>query len=135
MASFARITEPSISALVAGFYSKARRDPVIGPLFENAVDDWDAHLGKLCDFWSSVMLTSSRYKGNPMAAHLKHPIEPEFFDRWLGLWHETTEEIFAPEDAARFSLKAENIAASLKLALFYRPAAIHASPARGSTGA
>ena len=117
------ITEPAIATLVSRFYGKARRDPMIGPLFEQAVEDWDEHLAKLCDFWSSVMLTSGRYKGNPMAAHLKHPIEPEFFDCWLNLWRETSAEIFPPAEAALFQLKAENIAASLKLALFYRPGA------------
>jgi hemoglobin len=115
------ITEPGIAALVSRFYGKARRDPTIGPLFEEAVDDWDEHLAKLCDFWSSVMLTSGRYKGNPMASHIKHAIEPEFFDRWLELWRETAGEIFCPETAAQFRQKAENIAASLRLALFYRP--------------
>ena len=131
MPSFDSITEPAIGALVSGFYGKARRDPMIGPLFEAAVEDWDEHLSKLCDFWSSVMLTTGLYKGNPMAAHLKHPIEPEFFDRWLDLWDETTQEIFPPAEAAQFSLKAERIAESLKLALFYRPGAIHISPKRG----
>lgn len=118
------IDEPAISALVERFYGKARRDPMIGPVFEAAVDDWDEHLAKLSDFWSSVMLTTGRYKGNPMAAHLKHKIEPAFFDRWLALWHETTGEIFAPEAAEQFGIKAERIADSLKLALFYRPGAI-----------
>ena len=115
------IGEPAIATLVSRFYGKARCDPTIGPLFEQAIEDWDEHLAKLCDFWSSVMLTSGRYKGNPMAAHLKHPIEPEFFDRWLRLWRETSAEVFSPKEAALFQLKAENIAASLKLALFYRP--------------
>ena len=115
------ITEAAIRVLVERFYGKARRDPVIGPVFEHAVDDWDAHFATLSDFWSSVMLTSGRYKGNPMAAHLKHPIEAAFFDRWLGLWRQTAAEIFAPAAAAQFSAKAERIAESLKLALFYRP--------------
>lgn len=118
------ISEPAIATLVHRFYGKARRDPVIGPLFEEAVEDWDEHFAKLCDFWSSVMLTTGRYKGNPMAAHLKHPIEVGFFDRWLGLWHETTSEVFPPETAEQFDLKAQRIAESLKLALFYRPDAI-----------
>src|SRR5262249_38718043 len=94
-------------------------------------DDWDEHLVKLCDFWSSVMLTTGRYKGNPMAAHLKHPIAPEFFSRWLALWHETTGEIFTPDAADQFRLKAERIAESLKLALFYRPAEIAIRNPRG----
>jgi len=135
MADFDSITEPAIAALVARFYGKAWRDPMIGPLFESAVADWDEHLAKLCDFWSSVMLTSGRYKGNPMAAHLRHPIEPEFFDRWLGLWHETSGEVFAPNQAACFDLKAENIAASLKLALFYRPGGLRMPGTNGSAEA
>jgi hemoglobin len=123
MPVFASITEPAIAALVDRFYAKARRDPVIGPVFNNAVQDWDEHLHKLCDFWSSVMLTTGRYKGNPMAVHMKQRIEPGFFDRWLALWRETAGEIFAPAPAAQFRAKAERIAESLKLGLFYRPGA------------
>lgn len=118
------ITEAAIATLVNRFYGKARRDPMIGPLFETAVADWDEHLAKLSDFWSSVMLTTGRYKGNPMAAHMRHPIELEFFERWLGLWRETTGEVFAANAAEQFQLKAERIAESLKLALFYRPCEI-----------
>src|SRR5207248_462503 len=127
---FEEISEAAIVALVERFYRKARRDPVIGPVFNNSVEDWDEHLKKLCDFWSSVMLTTGRYKGNPMAAHLKLPMEPEFFTRWLALWRETAGELFTADLAARFRQKAERIAESLKLALFYRPGAIATSRAR-----
>ena len=99
-------------------------DPLIGPVFNDAVEDWDEHLRTLNAFWSSVMLTSGRYKGNPMAAHLKLPIEPRFFERWLVLWRETAAELFAPDLAAQFAAKAGRIAESLKLALFYRPGAV-----------
>ena len=124
MAPFETITEPAIAALVGRFYGKARCDPLIGPVFNTAVQDWDEHLRKLCDFWSSVMLTTGRYKGNPMAAHIKQPIELAFFERWLMLWRETAGELFAPELAAAFRAKAERIADSLKFALFYRPGSI-----------
>ena len=46
MAPFDDITEPAIAALVERFYSKARRDPMIGPVFNAAVEDWDTHLRK-----------------------------------------------------------------------------------------
>jgi hemoglobin len=130
MPTFDDVTEPAIALLVDRFYAKARRDPMIGPLFNAAVADWDEHLRRLCDFWSSVMLTTGRYKGNPMAAHLKHPIEPRFFDHWLALWRETVGELFTPSVAVRFRDKAERIAESLKLALFYRPGATLAGPRR-----
>lgn len=64
-----------------------------------------------------------------MAVHVKQPIEPAFFDRWLVLWRETAVELFAPPIADRFRDKAERIAESLKLALFFRP---RASRARAS---
>lgn len=123
MALSETVNEPAIDELVDRFYAKARRDPMLGPVFNAAVEDWPEHLEKLHAFWSSVMLTSGRYKGNPMAAHIKHPIEPQFFERWLALWCETAAEVFAPEIAASFREKAERIAESLKLALFFRPGA------------
>lgn len=121
MPPFEDITEPAIAVLVDRFYAKVRHDTVIGPVFNAAVMDWEEHLRTLCAFWSSVMLTSGRYKGNPMAVHMRQPIEPGFFSHWLSLWRETAGEVFAPEPAARFCERAERIAESLKLALFFRP--------------
>lgn len=118
---FADITEDSIAVLIDRFYAKVRRNPEIGPLFNATVEDWDEHLIKLKSFWSAVMLTSGRYKGNPMAAHLKLPIEPSFFETWLGLWAETASEIFTPQIAQRFSVRAAQIGQSLKAALFFKP--------------
>jgi hemoglobin len=120
------VTEAQLEQLVHRFYGKVREDAVLGPVFVGAISDWPHHLGKMVDFWSSVMLTTGRYKGNPMAAHVKHPIEPAFFDRWLVLWRETATELFAPPIADRFRDKAERIAESLKLALFFRPGASRA---------
>lgn len=56
-----------------------------------------------------------------MAAHLRHPIQPEFFNRWLALFGETADEVVGSETAALLRAKAANIAESLKLALFFRP--------------
>jgi hemoglobin len=117
-----RIDEKQLGALVDRFYGRVRADPMLGPLFNQAVRDWPEHLSKLADFWSSVMLTSGRYKGNPMAAHLKHQarITPAMFERWLALWAETTTDMM-PWAADELQAKAARIAASLQLALFFRP--------------
>ncbi len=116
------MTEGDLQQLVDSFYAKVRQDPLIGPLFNRAVGDWPEHLEKLGAFWSSVMLTSGRYKGSPMAAHLRHAegIEPAMFDRWLELWRETAAETLTPDDAAQVIAKAERIAESLQLALYFR---------------
>ncbi len=114
--------EAELQTLVDRFYARVRADELLGPLFNRAVEDWPEHLEKLGAFWSSVMLTSGRYKGSPIAAHLRHAsaIEPHMFDRWLELWRETARETLEEKDAAAIVEKAERIAESLKLALFFR---------------
>ena len=115
-------TEAQLARLVDVFYAKVRADDMLGPLFNSAVHDWPEHLEKLAGFWSSVMLTSGRYKGNPVAAHAKHAraIRPDMFDRWLALWSETANDMLPPPGADLIRVKAERIAESLKLALFFR---------------
>ena len=124
MSRFAVIDEQSLGSLVPAFYRRVRRDPEIGPLFETAVGDWGEHFEKLTAFWSSVMLTSGRYKGSPMAVHMRQPIRPEMFERWLALWKETTAELFTSPAAAELQAKAHQIGRGLKLGLFFRPEAV-----------
>jgi hemoglobin len=118
---FDAITEHSLQVLVDTFYAKVRRDPLIGPVFDRAVADWPEHLDKLQAFWSSVMLTSGRYKGRPLPAHVKHAdsISSASFERWLALWRETTDELFEPADAAGLQDKAGRIAESLSLGIAF----------------
>ena len=52
------ITETEIASIVERFYAKVRVDPEIGPVFNDAVQNWDAHLALLKDFWSTVLLTT-----------------------------------------------------------------------------
>ncbi|HEX8483067.1 MAG TPA: group III truncated hemoglobin [Allosphingosinicella sp.] len=113
------ITEEALGRLVGRFYAKARRDPLLGPVFNAAVEDWPEHLDRLQAFWSSIMLTSGRYKGRPLPAHLRHKaaMTPERFGRWLALWEETTGELFPPPAAAALQEKASRIAESLSLGI------------------
>lgn len=110
-------TDDQIENLVATFYARIRTDTELGPIFLNAIgEDWTAHLKTMCDFWSSVMNTSGRYKGKPIPAHLKLPaVEPRHFERWLGVFSETAHSLFEAELAAIFVQRAERIAESLKL--------------------
>jgi hemoglobin len=117
-----QIDDAALERLIPLFYARVREDADLGPVFDDAVQDWPHHLDKLVAFWSSVMLTSGRYKGNPMIAHLKHKprITPELFDRWLALWAETTDAVMAPPAAAALQAKAARISESLQLALYFR---------------
>ncbi|MES1972885.1 MAG: group III truncated hemoglobin [Pseudomonadota bacterium] len=118
----ATIDEEGLNRLVPLFYDRVRQDPELGPIFNDAIGNWPEHLEKLVSFWSSVMLTSGRYKGNPVIAHLKHRsrLTPALFDRWLALWAETTADAMPPEAAAMLQAKAARISESLQLALFFK---------------
>jgi len=110
-------TDAQIEDLVGTFYARIRKDPELGPIFERVIGaDWGPHLKTMCDFWSSVMNTTGRYKGRPIPAHVKLTgIEPRHFARWLALFGETAEELFDPALAQAFLARAEKIAASLML--------------------
>jgi len=114
-------TDDQIESLVAAFYARIRADAELGPIFLKAMGtDWTAHLKTMCDFWSSVMNTSGRYKGKPIPAHLKlHGIEPRHFERWLGMFSETAHGLFDPALASAFIQRAERIAESIKLAFAF----------------
>jgi hemoglobin len=115
------IDEAALALVVERFYSRVQLDPLLGPIFDGAVHDWPKHVGLLKDFWSSVMLTSGRYKGRPLPAHLKHAqaITPQAFERWLALWQLVTDEVLTPGAAAAIQCKAARIAESLSLGIRY----------------
>lgn len=102
------LNEQNIASLVDRFYAKVREDALLGPVFNRAIGDhWPEHLAKLTDFWTSVLLASGRYKGNPMMAHLPIPqMDNDHFSRWVELWSETTTEVFGPELSAVLVAKA-----------------------------
>jgi len=83
-----------IADLVDRFYSVARQDPVLGPVFDRHVVDWDRHLATMRDFWSSAVYRTGRYSGRPLEAHRNIPeIRSEHFPRWLSLWQRTVDEV------------------------------------------
>jgi hemoglobin len=114
----AGVTEPMIRDLVHAFYAEVRRDPLLGPIFAARIDDWDAHLDKLCAFWSSVVLMTGRFKGRPMPAHVAiAEISVAHFERWLALFRATARSVCPEPAAALFVDRAERIAESLYLGI------------------
>jgi len=109
------IDETMIGRLVHAFYDRVRQDPTLGPIFNDAVDDWDRHLGRMCAFWHSVALSSGRYQGQPMAKHLPLPVDARHFDRWLSLFEATARDLCPPVAADHFIERARRIAESLEL--------------------
>lgn len=111
------LDEAEISRLIRTFYDRARADEVIGPIFASAVEDWDHHIEKITDFWSSVMLRTSRYDGRPLRPHLVLPLQGTHFDRWLDLFEATAREVCSRDVADAFIVRARRIADSFEMAV------------------
>jgi hemoglobin len=111
------IDEALIERLVRAFYARIRADDMLGPIFNERIDDWEFHIQRLCAFWSSVALSTGAYSGSPMQKHLRLPIDGRHFDHWLGLFRQTATEICPPVAADFLIERADRIAESLELAL------------------
>lgn len=109
------IDEEMIRTLVHGFYGRVRQDPLLAPVFEVHIVDWDGHLDRMCEFWSSVALMSGRYHGRPMPKHAPLAIDARHFDRWLDLFEATASDLCPPAAANHFIERARRIAESLEL--------------------
>jgi hemoglobin len=93
-----------IELLINSFYDKVRQDKTIGFIFNDTIGaDWSHHLPKMHQFWDMVLFSTPGYAGNPTNVHValnKHiPLMKEHFDRWLELWNETVDALFAGENA------------------------------------
>ena len=119
----ADIREADLRRLIPLFYERVRADPGLGPVFEDAIEDWPHHLDRLVDFWASATTGARRYDGNPFTAHLKHRerLSPDLFERWLALWTETTDAVMPPPAAAALQERARRMARGLQYGLFFRP--------------
>lgn len=110
------IDEELIRAVVEAFYARVRTDADLGPIFQRILD-WPAHLARMCDFWSSVILITGAYKGDVIGQHLPLPgLTERHFGRWIELFEATTKELCTPQQAAVFSLRAAKIAEAIKAA-------------------
>ncbi|RYD52916.1 MAG: group III truncated hemoglobin [Sphingobacteriales bacterium] len=119
-------TREDIDHLLALFYSRIRTEPVIGPIFNATIPDdhWPGHLSIIGDFWETILLHAARYKRAPIPPHIRldkiFPLEPDHFNRWVGLFHQTVDELYAGEVAEeakkRASLMAKLIAFKVQAA-------------------
>src|SRR5215831_12606006 len=106
-----------IERLVRTFYQAVRADELIGPVFAERIAEWEPHIRRLCEFWSSVALMSGRYHGQPMARHMPLPVDSRHFDRWLEIFRRTAREVCPPAAADHFIERAQRIAQSLEMGI------------------
>ena len=113
-----------IDQMVESFYQRVREEPRLGPIFEGAIGkSWGTHLPKMKAFWGAIIFSDGRFNGSPVKTHQAlQGVAPEDFKIWLALFRETLEDIApTPEAKVFLTTRAERIAESLKLAIFFRP--------------
>ena len=115
-----------IQLLVNTFYSKIRKDELLGPIFNSHISEnqWPHHLIKLTDFWETNLFGVRKFKGSPTQKHLKvdenldYRIDALHFGKWLNLWVETINELFTGESADKAIYMARKMATGKYLTLW-----------------
>ncbi|MFK7971846.1 MAG: group III truncated hemoglobin [Bacteroidia bacterium] len=107
-------TFDDIKLLVQSFYTKAREDDTIGFFFSDVIPiNWEDHFPRMYQFWESVLLGGTAYRGNPMIKHIhlhrKAQMEEAHFERWITLWKATVNEHFEGEIATKAIVRATTI--------------------------
>jgi hemoglobin len=118
--------QEDIHLLVNTFYSKIRKDELLGPIFNSHISEnqWPHHLIKLTDFWETNLFGVRKFKGSPTQKHLKvdenldYRIDALHFGKWLNLWVETINELFTGERADKAIYMARKMATGQYLTLW-----------------
>tara|TARA_R110002073_G_scaffold139232_2_gene289250 strand:- start:29320 stop:29718 length:399 start_codon:yes stop_codon:yes gene_type:complete len=98
-------TRDDVFLLVDTFYRKIRKDELLGPIFNNQISDWDAHLQRLTDFWETNLFATQSFKGNPFLKHQlvdaknNYEIGAFHFGIWLQYWFATVDALFVGDRA------------------------------------
>lgn len=129
-------TRADCERLVRAFYGKAMADPVIGFIFVDVAKlDLEAHVPRITSFWETVLLGNKTYGGGAFEVHVgvhaKVELREGHFKRWLGLWFETVDELFAGERANQAKVHALRVGQAFHQRLQGFPSPRDAAPDPG----
>ena len=100
-----------IKVLVDTFYERIREDKLLGPIFDERIQDrWPIHLEKMYKFWQTVLLQEHTYFGSPFPPHMQLPVDHQHFAAWLKLFNATVDELFTGEKAEEAKWRAGKMA-------------------------
>jgi len=109
-----------IKVMVNNFYDRIREDEILGPIFNNIIQDrWLIHLEKMYKFWQTVLLEEHTYYGSPFPPHAKLPINKSHFDQWIGLFSETVDNLFEGEKAEKAKWQGSRMAEMFQFKIEY----------------
>jgi hemoglobin len=101
--------------LVRAFYERALVDPIIGWIFTDVAHlDVEAHVPEIASFWETILLGAQSYRGGAFRPHaelnMKVRLRAGHFERWLVLWRETVDSLFAGDRAELAKAHATRVA-------------------------
>lgn len=109
------LTPAIIRRVITDFYTACRDHPILGPIFNHHVHDWEAHLDRIHDFWCSAILKTATYSGRPLEAHRTIPnLANEHFTIWLRLFSQAVGAHCTHDEASVFMTLAGRMAQHLK---------------------
>ena len=107
-----------ITLLLQNFYARATKDHVIGSKFQHL--NMSEHIEVIADFWEMILFGGSNYKGDPFGKHLHLDLKDEHFEVWVGLFHQTVDEMFEGKNAEESKTRASTISNVFKHKLKFR---------------
>ncbi|WDF69698.1 group III truncated hemoglobin [Sphingobacterium oryzagri] len=111
-------TLDDIKLLVNTFYGKVQQDELIGPIFQEKIQDrWPAHLEKMYTFWQTMLLDQHTYTGRPFPPHAQLAITATHFERWLTIFHDTIADLFEGPLAVEAAARGSKMAALFQIKL------------------
>ena len=114
------VDDEALIPLLTAFYDAIERDEVLRPYFAGL--DMAAHIPRIADFWSTVLLLSRRYQGNAFRPHLEMPgLTAEHFRRWLATLEATIDARHVGPLAEQMKALGHRIAYSMQLRLGIAP--------------
>ena len=100
--------------LLRRFYADVRQHQVIGPVFNEQIKDWPAHMEVIADFWSGATGGPATYRGGMPFKHMGLKLEERHFAAWLELWRRHCSAHLGPAEAEAMIGLAENIGRNLR---------------------
>lgn len=116
------VDRADIEALLVRFYGVALRDEVLDEAFTHLrATGLDGHLPIMGDFWETLLFRAGLYPGDQARSaltvhrglHARTPLTANHFVRWLTLWQEAVDELYAGPVAERAKVGAARIAWSM----------------------
>lgn len=102
-----------LSTLLHHFYADVRQHRIIGPIFSERIENWNAHIAKIAEFWARATGGPSQYAGQMPVKHLSLGLRPEHLRFWLELWDFNCRRRLGAREAEEMSQLAHGIGGRL----------------------